>query len=449
MSVYDETIEYLESIPRFAPKTQLDNTRAFLKALDSPQNSFKVVHVAGTNGKGSVSKLLALMLQEAGYKTGLFISPHLVKMNERISINGTDISDDRLVEMFERVKSCVNNLEGKKIEEIDSFSKDEKNEESICHPAYFEFLFLMAVLYFSEEKCDYVVFETGLGGRLDATNTLIPEVSVITSIGMDHMQYLGDTLEDISGEKAGIIKSGVPVIYNTGEEIADRVIEKKAAEEGSRAIRVARGDKAYKKAEKLWKSSSKPEMIPLYQYDNGATAYAAFRELSLDKAVREKEAEIVKLAFSRFYWPGRMQFLGENIIIDGAHNEDAIIKLTESVNDFISRQSRKKINLFFSVSSDKDYDSIIRLLCERLDIEDVYVTEINSVRREAAAELIKVFQSYLPKEKHFNVVGSTDMKRMWQLAKNELDDETILLAVGSLYMVGELLDIEKKDMFLT
>ena len=124
MSVYDETIEYLESIPRFAPKIQLDNTRAFLKALDSPQNSFKVVHVAGTNGKGSVSKLLALMLQEAGYKTGLFISPHLVKMNERISINGTDISDDRLVEMFERVKSCVNNLEGKKIEEINSFSKD-------------------------------------------------------------------------------------------------------------------------------------------------------------------------------------------------------------------------------------------------------------------------------------------------------------------------------------
>ena len=228
MSAYTDVCNYIDEIPKFAPKTGLDNTRAYLKSLGNPEQKYKIAHIAGTNGKGSVAKMMALMLESAGYKTGLFISPHLVKMNERISINGEDISDEDFAEEYDLILEKVKLLQ----------------EEGYAHPAYFEFLFCMAADYFAKQNCDYVVFETGLGGRLDATNTTTAVVSIVTSIGFDHMQYLGNTIEEIAGEKAGIIKQGVPVIYNTGNETADEVIRKTAKERGSEAIAVT---EAYEK----------------------------------------------------------------------------------------------------------------------------------------------------------------------------------------------------------
>ncbi|MCR5543262.1 MAG: bifunctional folylpolyglutamate synthase/dihydrofolate synthase [Eubacterium sp.] len=422
---YKESTEYISDVPRFTKKTDPKNNRILLAKLGNPQNCCKAVHVAGTNGKGSVSKMIALMLEEAGFRTGLFISPHLIRMNERMSINGVDISDDDFASCFSEVMNAVSELLEK--------------EPEFQHPAYFEFIFAMAAVYFSKQSVDYVVYETGLGGRLDATNIVIPEVSVITSIGMDHMQYLGNTITEIAGEKAGIIKPEVPVVYNTGRDEADRVIENRARSKASEYIsaRLEREEGGNKSQIRKLVEESFGVTQPLYQYENASTAIEAYLIIS-GKNLEECE-EVIRRALASFTMPGRMQFLEENIVIDGAHNEDAIEKCIASVNRYLERGRWKKVSLMFAVSSDKDYETIIRLLCQGLPLEDVYISEINSDRREDVSEVMKLFGRYLPKEKANNIYGSTNMKNMWELAKSELDGETLLLAVGSLYMIGEIL----------
>ena len=212
---YEEAVKYILDIPKFTKKNDGDHTRKFLEYLGNPQEGLKVLHVAGTNGKGSVCAYLDGMLRSEGKRTGLFTSPHLVKINERIVLDGEEIPDDRFCEVFERTLTAVKKMEG----------------EGLAHPTFFEFLFGMAMLAFAEGGMEYAVLETGLGGRLDATNAVEqPLVSIITSIGMDHMEYLGDTIGEIASEKAGIIKSGVPVFYAQTSEESDEVIRRKAEE---------------------------------------------------------------------------------------------------------------------------------------------------------------------------------------------------------------------------
>lgn len=427
MSRYQEVVDFIESIPRFTKKTKLENTNILLERLGNPDKTFKTVHIAGTNGKGSVAKLMSMLLIKSGRKTGLFTSPHLVKMNERFNIDGNDISDERFVELFDKIKTAVDEAVA---------------EDAIQHPAYFEFLFCMSALYFAEEGCDFVVYETGLGGRLDATNVILPEVSIITSIGFDHMQYLGDTIEKIAGEKAGIIKPGISVIYNTGDEIADKVISEKAKELNSQAYSVP----------EYWKDNNSIapiidektlDMVP-YQRQNIRTAITAWTVLNkaADATVlTEKFEEVI----DDFYWPGRMEYIAPNVLIDGAHNEDAIVQFISGIKFEMKKSGWKKVSLLFAVSSDKDYESIIKLLCERLEFEDVYVTELASVRKTDIQEEMKLFQKYMPAEKHFDVVGTRNIDKAFTLAKSELDEETLLAAVGSLYMVGELEKLKVTD----
>jgi dihydrofolate synthase/folylpolyglutamate synthase len=482
MSNYSEACNYISEIPRFAAKTELANTRILLGALGNPQEKYKSLHVAGTNGKGSVCRMLSLMLQKAGYKTGLFISPHLIRMNERISINGTDISDADFLREFEIIRDTSNVLLKKNPDNkqpvkdagnalaqdatgsADVVSVTSVEVDSFAHPAYFEFLFAMAADYFARQGCDFVVWETGLGGRLDATNTVTPEVSVITSIGMDHMQYLGNTIKEIAGEKAGIIKPGIPVIYNTGSEEADQVISAKAQELGSRAVRVP--DAAAEFPEDICDiiddfATSTPAA---YQCDNAETAVAAFLELSgskqaytenisisadqlsagqqdADLKTRRELQTIISASLGAFSWPGRMQFIDEGVVIDGAHNEDAAKRFTESINILLQNGQWKKVSLLFAVSSDKDYEDIIRILCESLPLEDVYVTEINSDRRTDPAGIVELFQKYRPAGEYWNNYGSHDLKKTLDRAGSERSADTLLAAVGSLYMVGEILNL--------
>lgn len=432
MSRVEEVIEYINNIPRFTTKNKQSDTRKLLDILGNPEKDIRAVHIAGTNGKGSVAKMMSLILEEQGYKTGLFTSPHLVRMNERIAVNGEYISDADMVLLFDKVMEAINS----------PLLKD-------CpHPAFFEFLFLMAALYFKEQKCDYVVYETGLGGRLDATNIIIPEISIITSIGMDHMQYLGNTIKEIAGEKAGIIKAGIPVVYNTGDEEADQVIKEKAKELCSPEINVVQyiGNKMQIPEEI---NSIISGFSALYQKDNAYTAITAAYVMSINpNNVLSEEAEhipesqklwlYIKNALSRFAWSGRMEFVADNIVIDGAHNEDAIKRTVESVNYICKKDGWKKISLLFAVSSDKDYESIIRILTENLEFEDVYVGELDSERKQDAGTVMKLFQKYMPAEKHFDVVGYDNIASAWRLATSELTDDTLLLVVGSLYMVGEI-----------
>ena len=206
---YTEAITYIEEVPKFTKKNKPENTRELIERIGHPERSMKVIHVAGTNGKGSVCAFLSSILTEAGKCTGLFTSPHLVEITERFQINGQQVAQENFTRAFERVKK-----------EIDAMIGD-----GFAHPAYFELLFATGLLIFQEAGVEYLVLETGLGGRLDATNLVEhPIACVLTSISLDHMEYLGNTVAEIAGEKAGIIKEGVPVIYDGRNPESEAVI---------------------------------------------------------------------------------------------------------------------------------------------------------------------------------------------------------------------------------
>lgn len=217
---YTEAVAYIDETPKFTTKNSLEHTKECLRRLGNPQDKFKVIHVAGTNGKGSTCAFITSILREAGYSCGLFTSPHLVEINERFQINEVNIDNETFLEAFHRVKKL----------------SDELVAEGSYHPTYFEMLFLMGMVIFAEAGVDYVTLETGLGGRLDATTSVEnPVACVIASISFDHTQYLGNTIEAIAGEKAGIIVPGVPVIYDGNNKSAAAVIRAKAEELGSPA----------------------------------------------------------------------------------------------------------------------------------------------------------------------------------------------------------------------
>lgn len=410
---YDEVVEHILHIPRFM-ENSLESTREVLGRLGSPELQPRAIHIAGTNGKGSVSRMVSLILQSRGHRTGLFISPHLVRINERISIDGECISDEELVRYYEIVGSAAGSYQ----------------------PAFFEYLFLMAAKYFADQGCDYVVYETGLGGSLDATNVIMPEVSIITSIGMDHMKYLGDTIEQIAGEKAGIIKSGIPVVYNTGDSIADSVIESRAGMLVSPCYNVVEYIDSIRSGLEPDSLAAIDNMTALYQKDNAYTAIMAATVLGID---------IKEDIFSDFVFPGRMEYLAENILMDGAHNEDAIIRFIESVEYIQRRDGWRKLSLLFAVSSDKDYKGIIRLLIDKLSLKDVYITEISSDRRTDMDEVMRLFRDQISEDNDYSVRGCREIDRALRMAREELDQDTLLLIVGSLYMVGDIKRITGKD----
>ena len=221
MTAFEQAEQYINEIPRFAGKNTVEDTGRLLSIAGCEKLPFPVIHVAGTNGKGSVCAFLASILKESGRRVGIFTSPHLVDIRERIRIDDEMISKDRFAEMFREVQALTE--KGKK--------------EGLSHPSFFEYLFLIAMLYFREEKPDAVILETGLGGRLDATNSVRrPALCVITEIGFDHMQYLGNTLAEIAGEKAGIIKQGVPVIFPDRRPETTEVLKNRVKEMGSWAV---------------------------------------------------------------------------------------------------------------------------------------------------------------------------------------------------------------------
>ena len=218
---YEQAVEYISRIPKFTKKNEAGNTIELLRRLSHPEREFRVIHIAGTNGKGSVCAFLESIFRKAGYRTGLFTSPHLVRINERFQTDRTPVSDEDFLEAFLHVMRAV----------------EEMMADGYAHPTYFEFLFAAGMWYFREQKIDILLCETGLGGRLDATNTIEkPILSVITSISLDHTEYLGDTVPEIAAEKAGIIKRGVPVVYDASDPGAAEVIRERAQQTGSEAI---------------------------------------------------------------------------------------------------------------------------------------------------------------------------------------------------------------------
>lgn len=426
---YREIVDYIEEIPKFTSKNPLDHTKALLKCLGDPQNQMQVIHVAGTNGKGSVCAYLDSMLRAGGYKVGLFTSPHLVKINERFKINGEMISDERFVKAFEEVQKIIKKAQ----------------EDGLDHPSYFETLFLMGMVVFKEADVDYVVLETGLGGRLDATNTVDhPLACIITSISLDHVEYLGDTIEKIAGEKAGIIKPGVPVIFDGNQEEAEKVIKNRVKELGCPYYEVKQASQkmtSYTPDGISFTYDSKiygtiDLFIPFIAKYQMMNASLAVETMGVLKEVHKIEKETLKAGMEHTKWQGRMETVLPGVIVDGAHNEDGIAKFVETVRYF---QDDYPITLLFTTVSDKDFKDMIQKICNGLHFSNVYVTEIWGSRKQSSTELAELFRENGCKQ----VYAEPDCEKAFELAYAKKGDG-LLFVVGSLYLVGEIKDYLKR-----
>ena len=421
---YEEAVAYIEETPKFTKKNSLDHTRECLRRLGNPEKKFKVIHVAGTNGKGSTCAFLTSILREAGYSCGLFTSPHLVRINERFQINEINIDDDTFLAAFKKVKALA----------------DEMVAEGSYHPTYFEMLFLMGMVIFADAGVDYVTLETGLGGRLDATTAVEdPVACVITSISLDHMQYLGDTVSKIAGEKAGIIVPNVPVIYDGNDPDAAEVIEKRAKEIGSPAYKVVQSDARVLgnnkdgidfslKDEYYGDTSFHIPFIAWYQVMNASLSLTTMEVL---RDVIPVTMEQMQEGIKNTRWQGRMETILPGVIVDGAHNEDGVRRFVETAERF---QDEYPLTLLFSAVNDKDYQDMIHTICQKIRFRKVVTTEVGGYREVPSAELAEIFR----KEGCKDVANSDSIQEAFYMAREAKGEDGMLFCVGSLYLVGEI-----------
>lgn len=433
---FEQAADFIESIPRFTKKNTPEVTRNYLDLLGSPDEGMRIIHVAGTNGKGSVCLFLSKILQAAGYRTALFTSPHLVTIRERMAIDGEMISEEQFLHYEETVERA-------------------SRHSGLPHPAYFEFLFLMAMLWFRDRKPDFVVLETGLGGRLDATNTVRDkELTVITRIGRDHMQYLGDTIPQIAAEKAGIIREGTPVICLEEPEEAFVVIRRTAADRGAEMISVSHdsftgspsGDNFIDfSCLSRYDNNDCPggaRPVPfhgkissraLFQCENAALAVQAVRCLQ-GRGVRIPE-EALHVGLSHSFWPGRMEECGPGIWIDGAHNADGIRAFLESVRTIVPPEGRTR-KLLFSAVSDKEYKKELRMIFDSGLFSEVVTAPVESGRSVSERQLDEAADE--ADKKGILHKSCRDPKEGFRQLVADRDPGDLIFAAGSLYLAADL-----------
>ena len=420
---YTEAVEYILSVPKFTKKNKMENTVELMERLGRPERGMKVIHVAGTNGKGSVCAFLSTMLVKAGKQTGLFTSPHLVKINERFQINNEPVGDEDFLAAYRKVQAAV-----------DAMQKD-----GFAHPTYFELLFALAMVLFSEKQMEYVVLETGLGGRLDATNMVEkPIATVITSISLDHTEILGDTIEQIAFEKAGIIKPHVPVIYDGHCKQAEHVILERAKELDAPAYGLH--EDMYEILANTEKSIDFSLNCGYYEHTGVTVLYLAHYQvinsalalLAMDVIDEKREISIETRvsAIGETTWQGRMETVMPGVVFDGAHNADGVREFVRTVQRV---QKERRVTLLFSAVMEKDYEKMIQTICEQTSLAHVVVTEIAGDRNVPAQKLAEVFRSYTKAP----VAAVPVIADAFAEALKERQDG-ILFCVGSLYLVGEL-----------
>lgn len=425
---YEAVVNTIENIRRFGNLSGVQIMAQMLETLGNPQEGMRMMHIAGTNGKGSVSAFLCSILREAGLKVGVFTSPHLVDFRERICINGEMIPREKVSELGSRL------LE----------------QDFGVSPTMFDYCLAMALLYFEEEECDAVILETGLGGRLDSTNAVgVPEISVITKIGYDHMAVLGETLPEIAAEKAGIIKAGTTVVLESQEEEVLPVFLKKAEQEGTLACHVINPADffgcRYADGEQIFSYGAYEElhmkMLGVHQYENAATAIVAAENflqrtelLNTDGRLledNEKQCRIracVRAGIRQTKWQGRMEILRENpfLMVDGAHNSNGVTALRKSLEMLFPGE---KFHFVMGVMADKDYEQMIEeLLPLAIDCKTVTVESERALQAQALAECIRT--KGVPAE-------CVDNLHMCLAAEN-CDTVHKTIAFGSLYFVGEI-----------
>ncbi len=416
---YIQAITYLYSLRKSGVELRLDYTRELLSMLGNPESGLRFVHVAGTNGKGSVCAMVSSILRSDGYRTGLFTSPHLNRFEERISINGMFIERDEVIEMVERMEPLV--------EEIKSRAPG---------PTFFEVVTAMALSYFAGKNVDFVVLEVGLGGRLDATNVVEPIVSVITNIAVDHQRLLGDSIKEIAMEKAGIIKEG-SVLVTGAEGEALEVIRDVCAEKSSELLIVGR-DIRYRRV------NSDLEVQRFYL--NGICDYGELRipflgehqifnaavAVGVIEAMRRKglliSEDSVRQGLKEARWPGRLEIISREpmVVLDGAHNPDGIRALKNSIlKDFVY----KRVILVIGISRGKAVPEMVKEISQIADVVIVTRFEGNSIEPEI---IIEEFRNN-GKE----VVLKDRIPDAVNYAMNKAGNEDMVLITGSLFTVGE------------
>ncbi|MCX7903475.1 MAG: bifunctional folylpolyglutamate synthase/dihydrofolate synthase [Caloramator sp.] len=424
---YKEALNYIESIGKFGMNLGLDRIKRICSLMDNPEDKLKIIHIAGTNGKGSTTTFISSILNEQGYRVGIYTSPYIERFTERIKINDDEIKEEEVASYLEYLLPIMDRVE----------------KEGYGKPTEFEIITAMAFKYFYDKNVDFVVLEVGLGGRYDATNVVNPILTVITTISYDHMNVLGNTLSQIAYEKAGIIKEGVPLILYPQEKEAYEVIKKVAEEKGAKIYHVE--ELKYKLKEntvdgiifdvegyKNYKDV-KINLLGLHQIKNALTSIMAVEVL------REVGVHVSNDAFYKGLkeakWPGRFEILSKEpyIVLDGGHNIQGINALVDSVKHYFKN---KKILIITGMLRDKDYENMIEKLFE---ISSDFITVApNSPRALSEEELKNIIISKGKKaEAKKNIADAVNFALE---CSKEFD---VILFCGSLYMIGEARTILK------
>lgn len=414
-----EVIQLVNTNRGNGKKKNLNRMKRLMELLGNPQNELRFVHIAGTNGKGSTSAFLASILKQSHLRTGLFTSPHLITLNERIRIDGQDITDGELIETTKKVRGAVAQVE------------EETGERLYA----FEILTAVALLYFKEQESDLVILETGVGGRLDATNIIeTPEAAVITSIGLDHTKVLGNTLEEIAAEKAGIIKQkGTVVTYPQTVEI-EHVFRETCEEKAAQWLPVSLADIHIKETSidgQLFDYKGKPfktKMIGEHQVYNAAVAIEA--AACLQQKGWAVSDDHIRRGIAEAFWPGRMEKVLEKplMILDGAHNLQGVQMLRKNVAALFPDQ---KITFLVGMMQDKAYREMIRLVEDKA--KDFLLLAPYSERAKDADQLKEELA-----EEGTHSISFSAPEKVVQYIQKELPKEDIVVVFGSLYLVGDI-----------
>ncbi|KYD10867.1 Dihydrofolate synthase [Heyndrickxia sporothermodurans] len=418
MLTYEESIDWINSRLKFGIKPGLERMEWMMKKLGSPEKKLKVIHIGGTNGKGSTVTYLRSILNEAGYRVGTFTSPYIETFNERISVNGQPITDEEIIQLVNSIQPFV--------EEIETTNLGSLTE--------FEVITVMAIYYFAYmNPMDMTIFEVGLGGRLDSTNILQPILSIITNIGMDHVNILGHTVAEIAFEKAGIIKNEIPVITGAKQKEALEVIKNKSKEMNAKLF-ISRDDfkveniRTLNRGEQFTFSYSNVQyqnlvinMLGKHQIENAILAIRAAIFLHIDEPM-------IREGLKKAFWPGRMEVLSEHpfVIVDGAHNPEGINSLINTLQEHFPYKKKKMI---FAALSDKELTNMIQPLA-KLDAE-VYFTEFDFPRAASAEQLFSLH--LLPQAK-----VNKNWKKLLEEMFNALEENEMLIISGSLYFISNV-----------
>ena len=417
---YQETLSYLFGLQKFGIKFGLSNISRLLELVGNPHKTLKTVHIAGTNGKGSTAATIASIMKEAGYKVGLYTSPHLIDFTERIKISGKEIEEGEVVRLTEYIRSKVQ----------DSEFKDELERIT-----FFEFTTAMALIYFKEKEVDMAVMETGMGGRLDATNVIGPLVSVITNISVEHKEYLGDTIEAVASEKAGIIKDGVPILTGVDQPAAFQVIERICNEKRAPLYRLGRDFSFHRKGFNNFSYNGINESFDLltlnlrggHQFQNASLAVAAVEMLKNTGFLIPPEALIDGLG--KVSWPGRLETISQSpmIILDGAHNPAGAEMLSRAIKEELEFN---RLYLVLGIMADKEVEGIISPLAPLA--HEIILSRPKYERASNPSDLLPLTRRY-----NVNCTAFNDLREAIDYAKSRAGNEDLIIISGSLFTVGE------------